>query len=99
MRRRIPLLVSAYFLITVSCHCTTVVAQSADRVLRGLLEQNGVESLDRGGGHSEERIELGQALFFDRELSGNRDTSCATCHHPTLASGGWTGFAGRNGSR
>lgn len=25
---------------------------------------------------------LGQALFFDRELSGNRNTSCATCHVP-----------------
>ena len=23
---------------------------------------------------------LGQALFFDNVLSGNRDTSCATCH-------------------
>ncbi len=25
-------------------------------------------------------------MFFDRELSGNRDTSCATCHHPSLSS-------------
>jgi cytochrome c peroxidase len=25
---------------------------------------------------------LCQALFFDPLLSGNRDTSCATCHHP-----------------
>ncbi|MBP6470276.1 MAG: cytochrome-c peroxidase [Chloroflexi bacterium] len=30
---------------------------------------------------------LGQALFFDKELSGNRDISCATCHHPTLRTG------------
>lgn len=27
-------------------------------------------------------IALGQALFWDRELSGNRGISCATCHHP-----------------
>jgi cytochrome c peroxidase len=27
-------------------------------------------------------IALGQALFWDRELSGNRDIACATCHHP-----------------
>lgn len=27
---------------------------------------------------------LGQALFFDKILSGNRDISCATCHHPAL---------------
>lgn len=25
---------------------------------------------------------LGQALFYDQILSGNRNTSCATCHHP-----------------
>lgn len=64
-----------------------VFAQSADEILRDLLKENGVEPVDPGGGHSAERIALGQALFFDRELSGNRDTSCATCHHPTLASG------------
>jgi cytochrome c peroxidase len=29
-----------------------------------------------------EQIELGQMLFFDKELSGNRNISCATCHHP-----------------
>lgn len=27
---------------------------------------------------------LGQALFFDKILSGNRDVACATCHHPAL---------------
>lgn len=29
---------------------------------------------------------LGQRLFFDKLLSGNKDLSCATCHHPNLAS-------------
>jgi cytochrome c peroxidase len=58
-----------------------------DRRLRQLLMRHGVETPDTGGGHTKERIELGQALFFDRELSGNRDTSCATCHHPQLAAG------------
>ncbi len=32
-------------------------------------------------------VRLGQALAFDPELSGNRDISCMTCHHPTLATG------------
>ena len=27
-------------------------------------------------------IELGQLLFFDPILSGNKQVSCATCHHP-----------------
>lgn len=30
---------------------------------------------------------LGQMLFFDPVLSGNRDISCGTCHHPSLATG------------
>ncbi|MFD1341581.1 cytochrome-c peroxidase [Litorisediminicola beolgyonensis] len=29
--------------------------------------------------------ELGQLLFYDAVLSGNRNISCATCHHPRFA--------------
>ncbi|NOD74945.1 MULTISPECIES: cytochrome-c peroxidase [unclassified Ruegeria] len=31
-----------------------------------------------------ERVELGQLLFYDPILSGNKNISCATCHHPEL---------------
>lgn len=34
---------------------------------------------------SEEKVELGRLLFFDPILSGERDVSCATCHHPAFA--------------
>ena len=30
-------------------------------------------------------VELGQLLFYDPILSGNRNISCATCHHPRFA--------------
>jgi cytochrome c peroxidase len=30
---------------------------------------------------------LGQLLFYDRILSGNRNIACATCHHPRLGTG------------
>lgn len=33
------------------------------------------------------KVALGQALFFDKVLSGNRDISCATCHHPFTSNG------------
>ena len=36
---------------------------------------------------SAELFELGQALFFDKILSGNEDVSCATCHLPQFATG------------
>jgi cytochrome c peroxidase len=32
--------------------------------------------------HSPAKVELGKMLFFDKILSGNMNTSCATCHHP-----------------
>ncbi|MHC4954401.1 MAG: cytochrome-c peroxidase [Planctomycetota bacterium] len=32
-------------------------------------------------------VELGRMLFFDKELSGNRNISCATCHHPVAGTG------------
>ncbi|MEQ9410297.1 MAG: cytochrome c peroxidase [Fuerstiella sp.] len=37
-------------------------------------------------------MKLGQALFFDWELSGNRDIACATCHHPFLSTGDGLSF-------
>ena len=33
------------------------------------------------------KVELGRLLFFDKVLSGNRNISCATCHHPLAATG------------
>ena len=33
------------------------------------------------------KVELGKQLFFDKILSGNKNTSCATCHHPMAATG------------
>ncbi len=32
-------------------------------------------------------VELGQALAFDKILSGNQNISCMTCHHPDLGLG------------
>lgn len=37
--------------------------------------------------HSPEKVELGKVLFYDKILSGNRNTSCATCHHSLTDSG------------
>ncbi|WP_323781974.1 cytochrome-c peroxidase [Thalassovita sp.] len=32
------------------------------------------------------RVKLGQQLFYDPILSGNKNISCATCHHPKFGS-------------
>ena len=35
----------------------------------------------------EEKAKLGQLLFYDKILSGNRNISCGTCHHHEFAGG------------
>ena len=37
--------------------------------------------------HSDAKIELGKKLMFDKILSGNMNTSCATCHHSLTDTG------------
>ena len=36
---------------------------------------------------SEEKVELGRVLMFDKILSGNRNISCGTCHHSLADTG------------
>jgi len=64
-----------------------IAADESDPVaqLHALLEAHQVEPLEPKQKYSKEIIELGQALFFDPLIGGNRDVSCATCHHPLTA--------------
>jgi cytochrome c peroxidase len=55
--------------------------------LREVLVEHGVTTLDPGPAPDPAKVALGQLLFFDKELSGNRDTSCVTCHQPNLGTG------------
>ncbi len=58
-----------------------------DRKLRAKLRRAGVTALAAGPARSGAEVRLGRMLFFDKELSGNRDIACATCHHPLFATG------------
>jgi cytochrome c peroxidase len=51
--------------------------------------QLGAEDCDfyNNGQPSPDKVELGRMLFFDKILSGNRNISCATCHHPLVHTG------------
>lgn len=53
-----------------------------DAQLRPALSLYGALPLGQMTAQDPALVELGQALMFDRILSGNRDVSCATCHHP-----------------
>lgn len=61
--------------------------RSLDQRLIQKLRRNDVQAIDLGPTASSELVELGQALFFDPILSGNRDTACSTCHHPKTGTG------------
>lgn len=59
---------------------------ATDKQLRQAIAEAGIEPVDPGPAPSAAKIALGQALMFDKELGGNRDISCATCHHPLMHS-------------
>jgi cytochrome c peroxidase len=45
------------------------------------------------------KVELGKILFFDKLLSGNKNTSCATCHHALTDTGDWLSLPVGEGGR
>jgi cytochrome c peroxidase len=55
------------------------------RLVRQLAAQHGIGPLPAAPQVSEPLARLGQALMFDRVLSGNRDMACSTCHLPAFA--------------
>lgn len=55
--------------------------------LTDALDRENITPLPAAPTVSDELFALGQALFFDKILSGNNDVSCATCHWPELAGG------------
>ena len=80
-------------------------ASDLDTEVRAALAAATVTTLSQLPAKDPALVLLGQALMFDKELSGNRDVSCATCHNPeTGTSDGLslsigTGGAGSAGSR
>lgn len=55
---------------------------SIDKNLRKILSQQNINRLTPPPKQDSLKVELGRMLFFDKILSGNKDISCATCHHP-----------------
>ncbi|MDX1413514.1 MAG: cytochrome c peroxidase [Candidatus Promineifilaceae bacterium] len=76
----------AIYLVTVERGGFSLIEQTLDDELAQLIERQGLTPLDLGPEPDPLKVALGEALFFDKEISGNRDISCATCHHPLLHS-------------
>jgi cytochrome c peroxidase len=59
----------------------------AARTIRQLAAGRGIVPLPRPPFVRPALVKLGQALAFDKVLSGNRDISCMTCHLPAFSTG------------
>lgn len=64
-----------------------VASLSTAQLVRQLAASRGIVPLPRAPRVRPELVHLGQALAFDKILSGNRDISCMTCHLPAFATG------------
>ena len=80
-------IISIGLLLLAGGHVAAQGPAALDAQLRARLEEMGLMPLAPPPPTDPALVALGEALFFDRILSGNRDTACATCHHPLLATG------------
>jgi cytochrome c peroxidase len=71
----------------VSASLSKVEMNSLAAEVRQLTAGRGISALGRPPQVRPALVRLGQALAFDKILSGNNDISCMTCHLPALATG------------
>ena len=90
--------ITVFSLVLSCCVFLAGCPPTPDGLLRTMLEANGVVPLTKPPTNVA-KVALGKALFFDKILSGNENISCATCHHPALAtSDGLSLGAGEGGA-
>ncbi len=79
--------IAASTILILIASCASKHDEIDPKELREIAQRMNLSPLVTGPIHSAELFDLGQALFFDPILSGNRDISCATCHHPDASTG------------
>ena len=80
-------LIGAFYLAAFSGPSQATEIGHLDESLGQLIAQHELKPIYADIQVSPEQAALGQALFFDMELSGSRDVACATCHHPNHNAG------------
>ena len=82
MTKVIPL----YLILFISFYCSNSTSD-LDTELKTLLTKYNVSSIEIPNPENPALVSLGESLFFDKILSGNRNIACSTCHHPSAFSG------------
>ncbi|HTS87345.1 MAG TPA: cytochrome c peroxidase [Gemmatimonadales bacterium] len=76
-------LVSALLLVVSgACESTAPTPESLNSALAPLLSKAGVTPIEQPAAPAPALVRLGQALFFDKILSGSKNIGCSTCHNP-----------------
>ena len=84
MPRTIMAIYFSLLALTAACERTeTPTEPTLDAQLRQDIGRWGVIPIGPMPTQPEALVDLGQALMFDKILSGNRDIACATCHLPS----------------
>ncbi|MBX2870792.1 MAG: hypothetical protein KTR30_01795 [Saprospiraceae bacterium] len=78
--------ISLFLLVGLAIVLLAFTGRELDNALQSIIRQNGLNQHAPVADYSDAKVELGRMLFFDKILSGNKDISCATCHHPALGS-------------
>ena len=94
MRNNITVALISTVLLTACNNDDDNTPSDADIELREIIQSAGLtgspfttEELTSLPDISDPDAQLGKRLFFSKSLSGDRDTACVTCHHPTLGGG------------
>ena len=88
MPRTIVAIYFSLLALAAACERTeTPTEPTLDAQLRQDIGRWGVIPIGPVPTQPEALVDLGQALMFDKILSGNRDVACATCHHPSTHEG------------
>ena len=74
------MLAAAMLLVVVACQKQNAAPNAADLATLTALPLVAPAPANNIG--SPAKAALGRALFWDPVLSGGRDVSCASCHHP-----------------
>jgi cytochrome c peroxidase len=62
-------------------------SSDTDQILSDFIKLFNFKAIKTPTGYDQDVYNLGKELFFENNVSGNKNISCSTCHHPDLFSG------------
>ncbi len=74
-------------ILTICASAFIVRADQLDEKLKKYTQRFMMESVNKPTGKNESLFRLGKELFNEKEISGNRNITCADCHMPEFGSG------------